>query len=69
MFLLQIKERIRFGHIVGSVWRYVRASISLRDFLPPLCDPEDGHLLLDGGYINNLPGNNSHVQFLLLFDC
>lgn len=21
-----------------------------------LCDPNDGHLLLDGGYVNNLPG-------------
>lgn len=25
--------------------------------MPPLCDPVDGHLLLDGGYTNNLPGN------------
>lgn len=40
----------------GSVWRYVRASMSLSGYLPPLCDPLDGHLLLDGGYVNNLPG-------------
>ena len=37
-------------------WRYVRASMSLAGYLPPLCDPEDGHLLVDGGYTNNLPG-------------
>ena len=26
-------------------------------YLPPLCDPRDGHLLLDGGYTNNLPAD------------
>ena len=40
----------------GCLWRYVRASMSLSGYLPPLCDPKDGHLLLDGGYVNNLPG-------------
>lgn len=40
----------------GSLWRYVRASMSLSGYLPPMCDPKDGHLLMDGGYINNLPG-------------
>ena len=40
----------------GSLWRYVRASMSLSGYLPPLCDPADGSLLLDGGYVNNLPG-------------
>ena len=54
-------------HSHGSVWRYVRASMSLSGYMPPLCDPEDGHLLLDGGYVNNLPGNTSRVQPLLLF--
>ena len=42
--------------VSGSLWRYVRASMSLSGYLPPLCDPKDGHLLLDGGYVNNLPG-------------
>ncbi|XP_030579602.1 patatin-like phospholipase domain-containing protein 7 isoform X2 [Archocentrus centrarchus] len=42
-------------HTDGSLWRYVRASMSLSGYLPPLCDPKDGHLLMDGGYINNLP--------------
>ncbi|KAI0219548.1 Neuropathy target esterase [Lamellibrachia satsuma] len=44
-------------HTSGSVWRYVRASMSLSGYLPPLCDPIDGHLLLDGGYVNNLPAD------------
>ncbi|CAG9818201.1 unnamed protein product [Phaedon cochleariae] len=43
-------------HSHGSLWRYVRASMSLSGYMPPLCDPVDGHLLLDGGYTNNLPG-------------
>uniref|UniRef100_A0A8C7AZE4 lysophospholipase n=1 Tax=Neovison vison TaxID=452646 RepID=A0A8C7AZE4_NEOVI len=44
-------------HTDGSLWRYVRASMSLSGYMPPLCDPRDGHLLMDGGYINNLPAD------------
>nr|CAH7756569.1 unnamed protein product [Callosobruchus chinensis] len=44
-------------HTHGSLWRYVRASMSLSGYMPPLCDPHDGHLLLDGGYTNNLPAD------------
>lgn len=64
-----LRERIIFNEAVGIVltghpicsflgclWRYIRASMSLSGYLPPLCDPKDGHLLLDGGYVNNLPG-------------
>src|SRR5271170_5045294 len=39
-------------HNSGYVWRYVRASMSLAGLLPPLCD--EGSMLLDGGYIDNL---------------
>ncbi|KAF2730823.1 lysophospholipase NTE1 [Polyplosphaeria fusca] len=39
-------------HTSGYVWRYVRASMSLAGLLPPLCD--NGNMLLDGGYIDNL---------------
>ncbi|OAL73295.1 lysophospholipase NTE1 [Trichophyton violaceum] len=39
-------------HSSGYVWRYVRASMSLAGLLPPLCD--EGSLLLDGGYVDNL---------------
>lgn len=45
------KSRCEF-HDSGYVWRYVRASMSLAGLLPPLCD--DGSMLLDGGYIDNL---------------
>ncbi|XP_022085231.1 neuropathy target esterase-like isoform X1 [Acanthaster planci] len=44
-------------HTSGSLWRYTRASMSLSGYLPPLCDPKDGHLLLDGGYVNNVPAD------------
>lgn len=47
-------------HRHGSLWRYVRSSMSLSGYLPPLCDPVDGHLLLDGGYVNNLPADVMH---------
>ncbi|XP_053551626.1 patatin-like phospholipase domain-containing protein 7 isoform X2 [Bombina bombina] len=45
------------AHTDGCLWRYVRASMSLSGYMPPLCDPKDGHLLMDGGYINNLPAD------------
>ncbi|XP_060711258.1 patatin-like phospholipase domain-containing protein 6 isoform X1 [Hemiscyllium ocellatum] len=41
----------------GSIWRYVRASASYVPYLPPLCDPKDGHLLVDGCYVNNVPAD------------
>ncbi|XP_030755536.1 neuropathy target esterase sws isoform X3 [Sitophilus oryzae] len=56
-------------HTHGSLWRYVRASMSLSGYMPPLCDPHDGHLLLDGGYINNLPDLSiPRLYYLLAFD-
>ncbi|KAK2735819.1 phosphatidylcholine and lysophosphatidylcholine phospholipase [Myotisia sp. PD_48] len=39
-------------HSSGYVWRYVRASMTLAGLIPPLCD--EGNLLLDGGYVDNL---------------
>ncbi|XP_078285748.1 patatin-like phospholipase domain-containing protein 6 isoform X1 [Rhinoraja longicauda] len=44
-------------HKDGCIWRYVRASASYVPYLPPLCDPKDGHLLVDGCYVNNVPGS------------
>ncbi|XP_031755196.1 neuropathy target esterase isoform X1 [Xenopus tropicalis] len=44
----------------GCLWRYVRASASYTPYLPPLCDPRDSHLLLDGCYVNNLPADVAH---------
>lgn len=40
-------------HTSGYAWRYVRASMSLAGLLPPLCD--QGDMLVDGGYVDNLP--------------
>jgi len=45
------KSRIEY-HTSGYAWRYIRASMSLAGLLPPLCD--EGNMLLDGGYIDNL---------------
>ncbi|KAJ1719983.1 phosphatidylcholine and lysophosphatidylcholine phospholipase [Coemansia erecta] len=41
-------------HTSGVLWRVVRASMSLGGFVPPLCD-ENGDMLVDGGYLDNLP--------------
>ncbi|KXN88897.1 Lysophospholipase NTE1 [Leucoagaricus sp. SymC.cos] len=40
-------------HETGYAWRFIRASMTLVGLLPPLCD--NGQLLVDGGYIDNLP--------------
>lgn len=45
------RSRAEF-HSSGYVWRYVRASMSLAGLIPPICD--EGSMLLDGGYIDNL---------------
>jgi lysophospholipid hydrolase len=41
-------------HTTGYAWRYIRASMTLTGFLPPITD-EDGNILVDGGYMDNLP--------------
>lgn len=40
-------------HDTGYAWRFIRASMTLVGLLPPLCD--NGSMLVDGGYIDNLP--------------
>jgi NTE family protein len=40
-------------HRSGLVWRALRASVSLPGILPPVS--HHGHLLVDGGVMNNLP--------------
>eukprot|EP00730_Choanoeca_flexa_P008545 TRINITY_DN12502_c0_g1_i2.p1 TRINITY_DN12502_c0_g1~~TRINITY_DN12502_c0_g1_i2.p1 ORF type:complete len:1233 (+),score=284.31 TRINITY_DN12502_c0_g1_i2:2729-6427(+) len=50
-----ITDSAKVVHTHGSLWRYVRASMSLSGYLPPICDPENGHMLLDGGYVDVLP--------------
>jgi len=36
--------------------------MSFHPFLPPICDPKDNHLLVDGYFINNLPGFAFHCS-------
>ncbi|WP_126445821.1 patatin-like phospholipase family protein [Sulfuricystis multivorans] len=45
-------NRVRV-HERGPLWQAIRASVSLPAILPPAI--EDGHLLVDGGVLNNLP--------------
>jgi NTE family protein len=40
-------------HRDGLLWRALRASVALPGILPPVT--HDGHLLVDGGVMNNLP--------------
>lgn len=40
-------------HETGYAWRFIRASMSLAGLLPPITFK--GSMLLDGGYIDNLP--------------
>lgn len=40
-------------HRAGKLWRALRASIALPGILPPVT--HNGHLLVDGGLMNNLP--------------
>ncbi|AAS52807.1 AER124Wp [Eremothecium gossypii ATCC 10895] len=48
-----ITESMQEIHTFGYAWRYVRASMSLAGILPPITD--NGNMLLDGGYLDNLP--------------
>jgi NTE family protein len=43
-----------YVHRSGVLWRALRASVALPGILPPVT-VEDGHLLVDGGVMNNLP--------------
>ena len=54
--LAQSKEVI---HRSGWLWRFVRSSMGLCGYLPPVCDltKEGLHYLVDGGYSNTTPAN------------
>jgi NTE family protein len=43
-----------YVHRTGPLWRALRASVALPGILPPVT-AEGGHLLVDGGVMNNLP--------------
>ena len=58
-------------HTTGWLWRYCRASMSYSWLLPPICDPRDGHLLIDGCYTDNVPGKamkQTGVKYILALD-
>ncbi|XP_018347988.1 PREDICTED: neuropathy target esterase sws isoform X2 [Trachymyrmex septentrionalis] len=44
-------------HRHGLLWRYIRSSMTIAGVFPPICDPLDGHLLVDGCYVNNVPAD------------
>lgn len=50
--LLKQEERVQFN---GSVWKWVRASMSICGFLPPVII--NGEYFLDGAYMNNVPAD------------
>ena len=43
-----------YVHRSGLLWRALRASVALPGILPPVTE-QGGHLLVDGGVMNNLP--------------
>ena len=40
-------------HEAGCLWRHCRASMTVNGLLPPMV--MDGDVVVDGGYVNNLP--------------
>ena len=50
---LQKQEQVI--HTKGLLWKYVRASMGLTGYLPPVA--ENGSLLVDGGYLNAVPAD------------
>eukprot|EP00798_Chlamydomonas_sp_ICE-L_P019927 gene19927-26631_t len=46
-------EDLWLNFFCGLLWRMVRASMTIVGLLPPVFD--DGDLLVDGGYMNNIP--------------
>lgn len=49
-------------HTSGPVWRAVRSSVSIPGLLPPM-PSDDGHVLVDGGVLDNLPVNTMSDVF------
>jgi lysophospholipid hydrolase len=57
-----LTDSVEIAHRNGACWKYVRASMTLVNYMPPICDvvetmDSEGevHYLADGGYMNNLP--------------
>jgi len=56
-------------HTQGLLWRHVRASMTVLGFLPPMINPS-GDVLVDGGYVNNVPVDvmAQYAQVLIAVD-
>lgn len=56
-------------HETGYAWRFIRASMSLAGLLPPIT--VNGSMLLDGGYLDNLPVlemKNQGAKYIIAVD-
>ena len=49
-------------HTTGPVWRTVRASVAIPGIFPPI-RADDGHVLVDGGVLDNLPVDTMRAIF------
>jgi lysophospholipid hydrolase len=67
---VDVCHNIQRVHDRGLCWKYVRASMSLHSYLPPIS--ENNCLLLDGGYVNILPvdvmSNNMGATTIIAVD-
>lgn len=52
---VDIQKQKQVVHTKGLLWKYVRASMSLTGYLPPVA--VNGSLLVDGGYLNIVPAD------------
>jgi lysophospholipid hydrolase len=52
---VDLKSQEAIIHTKGLLWKYVRASMTLAGYLPPIAD--NGSLLVDGGYLNAIPAD------------
>jgi len=52
---VDISNSCQMVHTKGLAWKYVRASMTLTGYLPPIS--EDNRLLVDGGYMNVVPAD------------
>lgn len=52
---VDICNSVQMVHREGLAWKYVRASMGIAGYLPPIS--ENGRLLVDGGYMNVLPAD------------
>ncbi|WUR04633.1 lysophospholipase (NTE1) [Vairimorpha necatrix] len=56
-------------HTTGLAWKYIRASMGLCGYVPPVVDPKG--FLVDGGYLNNVPADimmNMNVSKIIAVD-